>query len=249
MLKEIFKGAHFLLHGARLIFSRELRHFIVIPLVINILLFAAFIAFIAVYFSHYINDFTQSYPAWLMTLLGWLFWLIFWMAGFLLTTFLFTVLTNIIGSPFYGLLAEKTERIFCNPITLSHTSISFWKVFMRTLSREALKLLYFLPWLLLCLGLFLFPLTFPVAPFLWWIVLSWIAAIQYVDYAADNQHISLKTAIQHFKKSPLVVFGFGAAVTLCMTIPGANLIVPPAAVVGGTLLWHSLCTKHQNELH
>lgn len=249
MIKTIFEGANFLLLGIRLILSRELKSFIIVPLLINILLFAGFIAIMAIYFSHCLNDFIHSYPAWLMAILGWIFWLIFGIAGFLITTFLFTILTNIIGSPFYGLLAEKTDRVYCKAVVLAPSNMSFWKIFMRTLAREALKLLHFLPWLMLCLGLFLFPPTFPFAPFVWWIVLSWIVAIQYIDYAADNQQISLKATTTQLKKSPLLVLGFGAAVTLCMTIPGANLIVPPAAVVGGTLLWHSLYTKRQNELH
>jgi len=242
-MKNILDGASFLLQGARLILRRELRHFIIVPLFINILLFIGFIAFFAIYLSHYLNDFTQSYPAWLIAILGWLFWIIFGIAGFLITTFLFTILTNIIGSPFYGLLAEKTEQEFCTSTTRTLTSIPFWKIFTRTLTREALKLIYFVPWLLLCLILFLFPPTFPIAPFIWWIVLAWIAAVQYIDYAADNQQISLRAMIRQLKKSPLLILGFGAAVTLCMAIPGANLIVPPAAVVGGTLLWHSLFTK------
>lgn len=241
-MKDILTGVGFFLQGIRLILKPELRSFMIVPIFINTLLFIGFIVFLATYFSNYLHTFIQSYPAWLTAILGWLFWFIFWTAGFLITTLSFTILTNVIGSPFYGLLAEKTQ-LQLYPISLPATTFSFWKILPHTLAREALKLIYFAPWLLLCLVLFIFPPTFPLAPLVWWLVLVWISAIQYIDYTADNQQVSLKEMIKHLKKSPFITLGFGTAVIFAMTIPGANLIVPPAAVVGGTLLWHSLASK------
>jgi CysZ protein len=72
------------------------------------------------------------------------------------------------------------------------------------------------------------------------VVLSWILAIQYIDYQADNEQVSLRRMLFLLKHSPLTVFGFGAAVSLALLIPGANLFVPAAAVAGGTALWLSI---------
>jgi CysZ protein len=239
MENNFVTGFHFFIKGIKLVLSPGLKRFIIIPIIINFFLFIGLILFLYSYVSDHFHAVIGSYPGWLTMILGWLFSFLFWAASFLFSTFLFTILTNIIASPFYGLLAEKTERQLSTS-KLKPSDLSLWALLPRTLAREARKLIYFMPWLLLCLILFIFPPTLPFAPFVWWIVLSWLLGVQYLDYVADNQQYSLKKMLKILKKVPFTILGFGGTVTLCMSIPGGNLIVPPAAVAGGVALWLAL---------
>lgn len=239
MQGNIVKGVYFFFQGLRLIFSPGFKRFIIAPILINLILLGAIFGFAA----HYLHTLFSGRDStvWYMIFLGWLIWLLFWLMSLIVCIFLFTVLTNIIASPFYGLLAEKTEKYHSK--TMIDSSISVWRLLPHILMRELKKLLHFLPWLILCLIVFLIPFTTPFAPLVWILVLAWIMGVQYIDYVADNQHIPLKQMITELKKIPLTILGFGGIVILAMTIPGANLIVPPAAVAGGTLLWINLFPK------
>lgn len=232
---SLLNGVGFFWQGVKLILSPRFKRFIIIPVIVNFFLLIGSIALLAYYFSSTVHVWMATLPGWLTLLLGWLFWLIFWTSSLLICALIFTLLTNIIASPFYGLLAEKVEQKISDYVVVSNTS--FLKSIPHTLYRELIKILYFIPWLFLCLVLFVFPPTLALAPFVWWLVLSWILAIQYIDYCPDNQQIHFRTALKALKRAPFTVLGFGGVVTLGMTIPGANLFVPPAAVAGGTALW------------
>lgn len=282
---QFFSGALFLLHGFFLVFKPGLKRYIIVPIIMNTIVLSIIFIFLAIYLHTHIPSFLLTFPKWILIVLGGLFWVLYGLISLLVSTLIFTVLTNLIASPFYGLLAEKTAKgiqnhsldradnqvTFANEVTnkmtitdvenaekiahsyinLSNTSNiakntllhTYILLIPRTLARELRKLLYFLPWLLLCLLFLIFPFAWPLLPFVWWVILSWILAVQYIDYQADNQQISLKQMIILLKKSPFKVFGFGAAVSLALLIPGANLFVPAAAVAGGTALWLSIQKK------
>jgi CysZ protein len=242
---SLFTGIYFFWQGVKLVLSPRFKRFIIVPIIVNIFLLVGLIALLFHYFSNSFTSWVMSYPHWLVVLLGWVVSLIFWVTSLFISTFLFTILTNLIASPFYGLLAEKLEKRL-SPVVMA-PEFSLWKMLPHTLYRESIKIVYFIPWLLLCVFLFVFPPTMPLAPFAWWLILAWLLAIQYIDYCADNQQISFRKMITQLKQAPYTVIGFGGTVTLLMTIPGANLIVPPSAVAGGTALWLSLTLGHSRQ--
>lgn len=231
-------GFRFFLKGLQLVFSPSLRRFIIIPILVNASVLIGLVVLTGSYLSQHFNAFLASYPSWLTTALGGLLWIIFSLSSLLLGTFLLTILTNLIASPFYGLLAEKTEKNLSVSITALTPSI--WKALPHTIARELLKLLYFMPWFLLSFILFIIPPTLPLALLVWWVTLSCFLTVQYSDYTADHAQIPLKQMIKQLKRVPLSVLGFGGSVSFCMNIPGANLIIPPAAVAGGTAFWLAL---------
>ena len=114
------------------------------------------------------------------------------------------------------------------------------ELILATSKRETLKILYAIPWLLASGLLFVIPLTLPLAPFIWALVNAWLLGLQYVDYAADNQAITLKAMRKILRRSPLTVLGFGFCVWISLLIPGANLLIPGAAVAGATAMWLAL---------
>jgi len=62
-------------------------------------------------------------------------------------------------------------------------------------------------------------------------------SVQYTDYAADNNGISFSELRRRLGGDRINSFGFGLAVYLMMLIPLLNLVLIPAAVAGGTVLW------------
>jgi CysZ protein len=237
MKGDFLKGVFFFLRGIKLVFSPGLRRYIIVPILVNVFIFVLVFASIAWYIMRHLPTWLTTYSDSLLMLLGGVFWFLYGILALLIGSFTFTLATNFIASPFYGLLASAVEKRYSSNRVSSPFSLR------RTLLREISKILYFLPWALFCMILFIFPPLWTVIPILMFLLLSCFLAVQYIDYCADNQHITLRTLIDSLKSSPLTTLGFGTAVSVMMLLPAANLFVPPIAVAGGTVLWLHLKGK------
>lgn len=247
MLKDnLLYGFRHFLTGFRMISSPGLKRFIIVPVIVNIVLLIVITAAIAIYITHHVPAFLLYFPKWVIYILGWLFWLLYGLTSLLIGTFIFTMMTNIIASPFYGILSEKTEeKIIGNYPVTPNTFKELMILWGHTFIRECKKILYFIPWFLLCLVFLIIPMLWPLFPIVWWVVMAWIMAVQYCDYAADNQRIPLKRMLKILKQYPWTSLGFGGSVSVALMIPGLNLVVPAAAVAGGTVLWITLNDDNQ----
>ena len=94
----------YLFKGLNLLTSTSLRSFILIPVLINLVLYGVALTLGYYYISDLINQFIPSWLNWLSWVLWPLFFISFFIAGF----FTFTVLANLLASPFYGKLSAKT---------------------------------------------------------------------------------------------------------------------------------------------
>jgi CysZ protein len=104
----------------------------------------------------------------------------------------------------------------------------------RSVLRELVKLLYYIPMALLVLLLSFIPGVGAVA---WLLLGAWMMSIQFVDYPMDNHQLSFSEVKSAVRSRRLSSLGFGGLVALCTAIPLVNFFVVPAAVVGATLLW------------
>ncbi len=166
-------------------------------------------------------------------------WLLFVLIVTTLYAFSFTLLAQLIGAPFYALLAERIvdrERG-----TAAHAD-RHWLAFIgAALWRELGKLLYLLPRalgiLLLTLLLSLLPLVGIVAPLLLIGWMSWATALQYLDYAADGDGASFATLRYRAGQQRWSTLLFGAAALGCAALPLLNLVLLPLCVAAGSLYW------------
>lgn len=242
---NIFKGGNFLISGLKLIFSKGLKRFILVPICINSILFVFIIGFAAINLWNYFYSVAEGFPVWAIYSVGMLIFFIYSILSVLITATLFVFVTNFVAAPFYGLLAEKTEKLLTGKN--NSASFGFKEVFLiipRTIGREITKLLSFLPWIALGGFAFIFPLLMPLAPIIWFIIMAWILAIQYTDYTPDNHGKNFAKTKILLKKEPITIIGFGIVTSFLITIPILNLLVPPAAVVGGCKLWLYLQQKY-----
>ena len=99
------------------------------------------------------------------------------------------------------------------------------------------KFLYYLPRLIGLIVISFIPGLNAIAPFLWVAFGAWMMAVQYTDYAADNNEVSfsdLRSRLNN-RKFQSLLFGFPAYFLLA--IPLINLVLIPVGVAGGTKFW------------
>jgi len=239
MKDNLQAGFQYYLQGFRLILKPGLRRYLILPLLINLLLMGLLFFSAVSYLEGIFNQWTASLAHWLAWLLGGLLWLLFSTSVWLLTSSVFVMLANLCAAPFYSQLSKKIIPML-RPSSPRLPAMTNTELILATSKRETLKILYAIPWLLASGLLFVIPLTLPLAPFIWALVNAWLLGLQYVDYAADNQAITLKAMRKILRRSPLTVLGFGFCVWISLLIPGANLLIPGAAVAGATAMWLAL---------
>ncbi|WP_111496989.1 sulfate transporter CysZ [Marinobacter bohaiensis] len=240
MLKgNFFHGLGYLAEGFRLIRQPGLRLFVIIPLILNILLFGLLFYFLAEGFGVMIAAAMSWLPDWQwLQALDWLFWLLYGVVILLMLAYGFVILANLIGSPFYGYLAELTEKqLTGQEVTTEGGWAQIIKDIPRALWREVQKILYYLPRAVFLLLLGLIPVVNLVSAVLWFLFNSWMMALQYVDYPADNHRVSFGDLRRSLGARRLSAFGFGLPVALAAMVPVLNLFVVPAAVCGATAFW------------
>lgn len=230
-------GPQYLGEGLKLVLRPGLRLFVLLPLTINVLLFAGLIGFAVSEFRHWVDWLMPNLPHWL-DFLEYLLWPLFVVLVLLILFFGFTLVANLIASPFNGFLAEKVEEVLRGKDDFPPFSWSELAAMVpRTVGRELRKLGYFLP---RALGLFilsLIPGVNIVATPLWLLFGVWMMAVQYIDYPADNHHLGWNEMLAWLRSKRWACMGFGGVTYLALLIPVVNLVVMPAAVAGAVLFW------------
>ena len=225
-------GISYFTRGLKLLSHPRLRPFVLVPLLINIIIFATLISYAVGEFGSLVSGWMAAIPDWL-SWLDWLLWPLLVVALALLTGYLFTAVAILIASPFNGLLAEKAEEIITGqPVAGPEGLRGALMLFPRAIAREAVKFLYYLPLLLVVFVLSWIPPVSAVAPALWLLLGAWMMAVQYVDYPMDNHQLSFATLKDVLRQRRLSSLGFGGIVALVSSIPVVNFFVVPAAVCG-----------------
>jgi CysZ protein len=212
----------------------SLRLFVIIPLLVNILIFGSLITLGFSYISDAMDSMLSRIPSWL-NFIRWILWPLIVITVSLATGFLFTTIALIIASPFNALLAEKAEELITGgPVDSLEGFGAAVLAIPKSILRELAKLVYYIPMALFAVLLSFIPGLGAIA---WLILAAWMMSIQFVDYPMDNHQLSFSDVKEAVRRRRLSSMGFGGLVALCASIPVINFIVVPAAVVGATLLW------------
>ncbi len=227
-------GAGYLLQGLKLLTRPGLRRYVIMPFLINILVFTSLAWFGIAQFENLL-DWMLPQDSWL-SYFRYILWPLFAIAAVLVTFYSFTIVANLLAAPFNGILAEKVEIMLTgkNPPQM-HTGFiqSIWPA-MRS---ELVKLRYFILRALPLLILFLIPGINIIAPILWFLFGIWYLALEYADYPMANNGLGFKEQHEKMKQMRLTAMGFGGGLTLLMMIPILNFAAMPAAVIGATVMW------------
>lgn len=230
-----YSGASYLFEGFKLILKPGIKRFVVIPLFINIILFAALFMLAKHYFSIFDHWFILHLPHWL-AFLGNILWVIFFLGFFLVMIYTFVTIANLIAAPFNSLLAEKVQLYLTGQVH-EQSLLTTCKEVPRIIGRQLAILGYYLPRAIIVLILFFVPVIQIVAAVIWFLFNANFMTITYVDYPADNNRVALREMLARLRKKRGLALGFGSAVLVLTMIPVVNFFVIPAAVAGATKLW------------
>jgi CysZ protein len=235
---NLFSGANYLLRGFGLINQPGIRLYALVPILITLLVFILLIGLAVLYFGALLDWLLPTGDGWWITVIRALLWPLFAIAVMLVWYFTFTLVANLIGAPFNGLLAEKVEaHLLGRGLADTGGFQDALRDFVPAMLNELRKFAYYLLWAIPLLVLFIVPGINVVAPVLWGIFMAWILALEYVEYPMENHRIRFKEVRGRLGQKRLLGLGFGGTVMGLMLVPLVNLLVMPAAVAGGTAIW------------
>jgi CysZ protein len=227
-------GFQYAMEGLRLIARPGLRRYVMVPFLINLVVFGAMIWFGMDQFESLLDRWLPQ-DSWL-AYVRWILWPLFALAFVLIVFYTFTVVANLFGAPFNDMLSAKVEALLCGQKP-DDGAESIFAAVGPAIKSELHKLSYFLPRALPLLLLFIIPGINAAAPFIWGLFSAWSLALEYTEYPFGNNGIRFRQQRQVMKQRRMTSLGFGGGVMLMMIIPGLNFLAMPAAVAGATALW------------
>ena len=227
-------GIQYFLSGFKILTTKGLKRFVLVPLLINFLLFSVAIVYLLNELGLHVDSIVALLP-------NWLTWLEFFIYPIALTLMLFvfslvfTSAANWLAAPFNGVLAERVEQLLSGQHPPQDNITAIIKAIPHTLVREWKKLWYFVPRFI---GFFLIGFILPgIGQVIWFLFIAWVLAIQYCDYAFDNNKRNFDTMRYVLRHNKSACFGFGACVSIFTMVPFVNLLVMPVAICGATAMW------------
>ena len=233
LISDFFAGARFALKGLRLLFTRGIRRYVIVPLLINMLLFGAAIGFGADRFNALLD---WLLPAW-FDWARWVLWPLFALAGLLIVFYTFTLLANLISAPFNAYLSLRLEQRLGAAPTNAESQASVLGEALKSIGGEIRKIGYALRWAIPLLVLFLVPVANVLAPFAWAVFGAWTLANEYADYPMSNAQLDFASERVLLRGNRSLALGFGAMVMVLTIIPVLNFVMVPAGVAGATAMW------------
>ena len=228
-------GALYFARGLAIITRPGIRAYVVVPLLINVVLFSALIYFGAAWLTDFA---TTMLPEWL-DFLAWVLVPLFIVSALMAGFYVFNVVANLIAAPFNGLLADAVERHLTGRAPASEDG--GWRMFVKGLVpsvvAEFRKLWYVAIRSLPPLLLFLIPGINVLAWLVWMLLGAWMLAVTYVDYPMSNHGVSFDALRQRLWARRFLSLGFGGAAMAALTVPVLNFLVIPCAVAGATAMW------------
>ena len=233
-MDDFVTGFKYLLSGFKLIIQPGIRIYVLIPFLINALLFTVAI----IYGSNILSDFVDTWSTGWWEWLRWIIWPLFVITSLAVIFFCFSALANLIAAPFNGFLAEAVESKISNiALTGSGDLKTIPAEISKAIRSESKKFLYFVIRALPLLLLFIIPVAQIAAPFVWILFGSWMLALEYMDYPMANHGIIFpeQRRIMTIKKKQTL--GFGLGVMLLTFVPVINFVAMPVAVAGASRMW------------
>lgn len=234
-------ATRYLGRGWKLVRQPGLRRFVLVPLLINLLVFGVlgWLLFGKVF------DWMSSWALFErfdhIAIVAFVRQILQFVVGGVLfgaLVYVFTLVANLIGAPFNSLLAERVEMHLTGQSPTTDPSFVFLiKSIPKTLRAEVSKLIYLALWLIPLLLLGFIPIVNVAAPFIAFAFGAWMFALEYIDYPMGNHGSFFKEVKTTLRAKRSMALGFGFVVAIFSIIPVVNLIIMPVAVAGATALY------------
>jgi len=228
-----FIAAGFLLRGIKLLTNPKLRLLILVPILINIVVYSAALALGYYYVDMLIARFIPESLQWL----NWILWPLFFISFFIAGFFTFTVLANLIAAPFYGILSAKTLTVISGRAQIVEQPL------LRVIAAELKRALYIMTRMLPLFILFFIPVVNIIASIALSLFGAWCLAMEFMAYPLENEGLLFADQKRLLKTKWLGALSFGAVTMIGLTVPVLNIIIGPAAVIGSTMYVHEMQEK------
>ncbi len=234
------RGFSYPLRALRLLRSQPvLLKYVAIPFVINLLVFSLSVYFGLDLFDYLIESYAPVSGAWYAATLHYLAWVAALLVTTMVVFFSFTVVGNLIASPFNELLSERTEEMVRG--VHDNGTLRLRQVLAdsgRAMLVEVRKMAVFVGCMLLLLLINLLPgigsaLYAVLAPLL----TLFFLVIEYMAFVLMRKQLNFARQRRYTFKRPLLMAGFGCSVFCLLAVPFVQFFCIPLAVVGATLLW------------
>lgn len=227
-------GISYFMRGFGLITKKGVKRFVLIPMLINIVLFLLALTFAFRQIGELTDWIMSSLPEWL-SFLQYILLPIFYLATVIIIYYIVSMLGNILASPFNSYLAKAVQ----SHLTGSPPPDSLLPMLAEiknAIFSEIKKWLYYLMWALLLVILSFIPGINFLAPFAWFLFGAWMYSIEYSDYPMGQYGLTFPEIRKQVATKRGLSLGFGSAVTVTTMIPLVNFIIIPVAVAGATAM-------------
>ncbi len=248
MIYSFMTGFRYPFRAVRFVFDHpSLLKYIFFPFLINVVVFASG-------FLYFLSKLDR-----LLTFIpktdGWYFGVLFYVVAVILAlTFViiafyaFTVIGNIIASPFNSALSEKTESLMNSSASPSASGvIAVFKDVVHSVGTEIKRLLYFLFWLIPLLLINFIPVIGQALYFAAMLFYTCYAlTFSFMDYSLDRRYRSFRQKNKIIFSDKSMMAGFGIICFMIGLIPIVNLFLIPLCVIGATMMYVNEHTVKQN---
>lgn len=201
---------------------------------INLVLFAVLVTLFVKFRADLVDGITPDrFWTWARVTLGWIMTVV--VAG--VGLFLFTIVGNLLASPF---LDAMTERILADLGETLPPSRGPLRAFLRALRNQSIKLAFFGAIQLLLLLLWVIPVVGFLHPPLSAISTILFLGFEYVDYPLDARRLPVPRRFEWMAGHPGSMLGFGLVLFPLFLIPFVGYVCLPLAVAGASLLVHNV---------
>ncbi len=238
------RGAGYLMRGYRFVFSehRELIRLCMIPLLINLVLFAGAATGLVYYWGDIINWIWPQPEAWGWKIL-WYVLYVFMVAMVLLMGYvLFFAVQGILSAPFNDLLSERVEQLAYGKAPPPASAGRMARGVAVALAHEARKQgIYVLGMGALLVLKLVIPVAGPVIFLVGGFLLSAsFFCYDFMDFSMARRELSWTQKRGLLRQNRFLTFGFGTIMAGAMAVPILSSVSMPMAAVGGTLLFCDL---------
>jgi CysZ protein len=213
--------------------------YVAIPFIINLLIFSATIYFGIGWFDWAVAHYAPGTDVWYGVILYYLAWVTALMMTLVIIFFSFTIIGNLIASPFNEFLSERTEALADRHPDGQCLSAAFiFKEAKYAIFYELKKMAFFILCMLALLALNFIPLVGAMAyAVLMPLFTLFFLGAEYMAFVTMRKHFSFAQLRRYLFGRPLLMAGFSCSVFVLLAIPFVQLFCIPLAVVGATLLW------------
>ncbi|MDX9710471.1 MAG: sulfate transporter CysZ [Trichloromonas sp.] len=213
--------------------------YVLIPFLINLVVFSGSVYLGMDFFNDSVVQLIPRGEAWYWATLYYFLWIIAVAVTTVVVFFSFTVIGNLIASPFNDLLSERTENLISGQRDEEPFSLStFGRDALVTLAVEVKKISLFVFAMLALLLLNLLPVFGSLLYSILAVLLTlFFLVVEYMGFVFSRKRLNFSEQRRYILARKTTMLGFGAGVLALLAIPFLQFACIPVAVVSATRLW------------